>query len=139
MDKREQIIRLWFSMWLEKKDLGMDDIFAENVSYTESWGPCYRNRETVKHWFQEWNMRGSVIAWDIKQFFHKGNQTAVEWYFKNVMENGDIEEFDGISLIEWSAEDQIQSLKEFGCNLHNYDPYQKSDMPQFREEKIHWF
>lgn len=26
MDKREQMIRLWFSMWLEKKDLGMDDI-----------------------------------------------------------------------------------------------------------------
>lgn len=24
MDKREQMIRLWFSMWLEKKDLGMD-------------------------------------------------------------------------------------------------------------------
>ena len=56
MDKREQMIRLWFSMWLEKKDLGMDDIFAENVSYTESWGPCYSNRETVKHWFQEWNI-----------------------------------------------------------------------------------
>ena len=28
MDKREQIIRLWFSMWLEKKDLGMDDMFC---------------------------------------------------------------------------------------------------------------
>lgn len=68
--------------------------------------------------------------------FHKGNQTAVEWYFKNVMENGDIEEFDGISLIEWSAENKIQSLKEFGCNLHNYNPYQKSDTPQFRKEKL---
>ena len=28
MDKREQMIRLWFSMWLEKKDLGMDDILS---------------------------------------------------------------------------------------------------------------
>lgn len=139
MDEREKMIRLWFSMWLEKKDLGIDDIFAESVLYTESWGPCYRNRETIKHWFQEWNTRGSVIAWDIKQFFHKGNQTAVEWYFKNVMDNGDIEEFDGISLIEWSAENRIQSLREFGCNLHNYNPYQNSDMPQFREEKINWF
>ena len=55
------------------------------------------------------------------------------------MEKGDIEEFDGISLIEWSEENKIQSLKEFGCNLHNYDPYQKSDTPQFRAEKIHWF
>ena len=55
MDERERMIRLWFSMWLEKKDLGIDDIFAENVIYTESWGPCYNSRETVKHWFQEWN------------------------------------------------------------------------------------
>ena len=139
MDKREQIIRLWFSMWLEKKDLGMDDIFAENVIYTESWGPCYGNRETVKYWFQEWNMRGSVIAWDIKQFFHKGNQTVVEWYFKNVMDNGDIEGFDGISLIEWSTKNQIQSLKEYGCNIHDYNPYQNSDTPQFIKEKINWF
>ena len=44
MDEREKMIRLWFSMWLEKKDLGIDDIFAENVIYTESWGPCYRRR-----------------------------------------------------------------------------------------------
>ena len=148
MDEREKMIRLWFSMWLEKKDLGIDDIFAENVIYTESWGPCYRNREIVKHWFQEWNTRGSVIAWDIKQFFHKENQTVVEKWdyqvecvtdFKNVMDNGDIEEFDGISLIEWTLENKIQSLKEFGCNLHNYNPYQRSDMPQFREEKINWF
>ena len=52
------------------------------------------------------------------------------------MENGDIEEFDGISLIEWSAENKIQSLKEFGCNLHNYNPYQKSDTPNSEKKKL---
>ena len=46
----------------ERRYLGIDDIFAENVIYTESWGRCYRNREIVKHWFQEWNTRGRVIA-----------------------------------------------------------------------------
>ena len=117
MDDRKKMIRLQFSMWLEKKNLGIDDIFAENVIYTESWGPCYSNRETVEHWFQELNMRGRVIAQVIKQFFHKGNQTAVEWYFKNAMDTGDIEEFDGVSLIEWSAENKIQSLSEFGSKF----------------------
>ena len=117
MDERKKMIRLQFSMWLEKKNLGIDDIFAENVIYTESWGPCYSNRETVEHWFQEWNMRGRVIAQVIKQFFHKGNQTAVEWYFKNAMDTGDIEEFDGVSLSEWSAENKIQSLSEFGSKF----------------------
>ena len=117
MDERKKMIRLQFSMWLEKKNLGIDDIFAENVIYTESWGPCYSNRQTVEHWFQEWNMRGRVIAQVIKQFFHKGNQTAVEWYFKNAMDTGDIEEFDGVSLIEWSAENKIQSFSEFGSKF----------------------
>ena len=41
MNEREQIIQLWFKMWLTQQDLGMDDIFAEDVIYTESWSPKY--------------------------------------------------------------------------------------------------
>ncbi len=38
-------------------------------------------------------------------FFHTRESDQL-WngILKNVMDNGDIEEFDGISLIEWSAE-----------------------------------
>lgn len=90
MKEREQIIRLWFDMWLQQKNLGIDDIFEENVIYVERWSPKYENRDTVKHWFNEWNTRGKVLKWDIKQYFHKDNQTIVEWYFKNTMNNGKI-------------------------------------------------
>ena len=38
----------------------------------------YENRKTVKHWFDELNTSGSVLVWEIKQFFHQGNQTIVE-------------------------------------------------------------
>ena len=123
----------------EQQGVGIDDIFAEDVLYTESWCPQYSNRKTVKHWFQEWNTRGKVVVWEIKQFFHKENQTIVEWYFKNGMNNGDIEEFDGISLIEWTEDNKIKSLKEFGCNRNTYNPYQESDTPQFRNQKANWF
>lgn len=139
MNEREKIIHLWFDMWLMQQDLGIDDIFAEDVVYTESWSPKYNNLKTVKHWFHEWNTRGRVISWDIKQFFHKDNQTIVEWYFKNNMDNGDIEEFDGLSLIEWTTDNKIKSLKEFGCNRNNYNPYQQGDNPEFRNEKASWF
>lgn len=139
MNEREQIIRLWFDMWLQRKDLGIDEIFTDDVIYIESWSPKYENRATVKHWFEEWNTRGKVLVWDIKQFFHKENQTIVEWYFKNKMENGCIEEFDGISLVEWTLDSKIRFLKEFGCNLNNYNPYRNSDTPQFKEEKANWF
>ena len=139
MEEREKIIRLWFDMWLQQKDLGIDDIFEENIIYVESWSPRYENRGTVKHWFNEWNTRGKVLNWDIKQYFHKDNQTIVEWYFKNTMYNGKIEEFDGISLVRWSNDNKIEFLKEFGCNLNNYNPYQDSDIPKFRNENVGWF
>ncbi len=83
MNEREKIIRLWFDMWIKKADLGIDNIFTDDVVYTESWSPKYENRKTVKHWFDEWNTRGSVLVWEIKQFFHQGNQTIVEWYFSH--------------------------------------------------------
>ena len=35
MNEREKIIHLWFEMKLKKQDLGIDDIFAEDVIYTE--------------------------------------------------------------------------------------------------------
>ncbi len=139
MNERETIIRLWFDMWLQKRDLGIDDIFAENVVYIESWSPKYENRMTVKHWFEEWNTRAQVLVWDIKQYFHTDNQTVAEWYFKSQMNDGTIEEFDGMSLILWNSDNKIVFLKEFGCNLNHYNPYQNSDAPQFRDEKASWF
>lgn len=70
-ERERKIIRLWFDMWIKKADLGIDNIFTDDVVYTESWSPKYENRKTVKHWFDEWNTRGSVLVWEIKQFFIK--------------------------------------------------------------------
>ena len=61
MDDRERIIRLWFDMWLSKKDLGILDVFADNAVYIESWGPEYHGSRKIKLWFEEWNTRGCKI------------------------------------------------------------------------------
>ena len=126
-------------MWLQKKDLGISEMFADNSVYIERQGPEYHGSAKIKLWFDEWNTRGTVLQWDIKQFFHKENKTIVEWYFKNQMKNGTVEVFDGISLIEWTSNNKILSLKEFGCNINTYDPYEYGDKPQFRDEKAGWF
>lgn len=139
MDKREKMIKLWFEMWLQKKDLGIADIFSDDAVYTESWGPEYKGVQKIRMWFDEWNIRGTVLTWEIKQFFHKDNQTIVEWYFKNTVNEEKIEEFDGMSLIVWNEQNKIISLKEFGCNINNYDPYQNGSAPQFQEETAMWF
>ena len=90
-------------------------------------------------WFREWNTRGKVVRWDVEQFFHKGDQTVVEWSFRNEMKNGTVEEFHGLSLVRWDGEDHIVFLQEFGCNIHNYDPYEAGETPVFRDEPSVWF
>ena len=74
VNHKESIIQLWFTMWLQKNDLGIQEIFSKDAVYIESWGPAYRGNEKIKLWFDEWNTRGSVLQWDIKQYFHKENQ-----------------------------------------------------------------
>ena len=139
MENKERIIRLWFEMWLAKKDLGIFDIFSSDAIYIESWGPEYHGVQKIALWFEEWNTRGTVLQWDIKQFFHKDGQTVVEWYFKNEMTSGKVEEFDGLSLVAWNGAGQIVRLQEFGCNLNRYNPYENGPVPQFRDERAAWF
>lgn len=139
MDQREEKIRLWFRMWLEKADLGIQELFDRDAVYQESWGPEYCGAAKIKLWFEEWNTRGTVRQWDILQFFHREDQTIVEWYFKNEMNGGAAEAFDGISLIRWTPENRICFLKEFGCSTSRYDPYQDGPVPRFRDEKAMWF
>lgn len=78
MEIREDIIKQWFHMWLQKRDSGIRDIFTEGA-------------------------------------------------------------FDGMSLIQWTEDNRICFLKEFGCNENRYDPYQDGAKPKFRDEKAKWF
>lgn len=139
MEQREETLRLWFSMWLQKADLGIERIFAQDALYIESWGPEYRGAAKIKLWFDEWNRRGAVVRWDIHQFIHDGDQTVVEWSFRNVMNDGGEESFDGLSLVRWTGEGRIARLQEFGCNSRRYDPYAQGDTPRFRDEDPLWF
>lgn len=139
MDGREQRMRQWFDMWLRGSDEGVEELFDQGAVYIESWGPEYHGLEAIRHWFREWNTRGRVLRWDVRQFFHKEDQTVVKWYFQNRMDDGRVEAFDGMSLVRWTAEGKICFLQEFGCNENRYDPYENGPVPQFREGQALWF
>ena len=138
-NQRESKIRQWFSMWLDKQDTGIEELFAPGAVYIESWGPEYHGNRKIKLWFDEWNSRGTVERWDIRQYFHKEDQTVVEWVFRCAMTDGTIQSFDGLSLIRWNEAGQICFLQEFGCNENRYDPYAQGKTPAFREEQVLWF
>ena len=137
--QRENKIRQWFSMWLDQQDTGIEEIFAPDAVYIENWGPEYHGSGKIKLWFEEWNTRGTVERWDIRQYFHRGDQTVVEWAFRCAMADGTVQSFDGLSLIRWNEAGQICFLQEFGCNENRYDPYAQGNTPVFRGEQTLWF
>lgn len=137
--QQENKIQQWFSMWLDRHDTGIEDLFAPDAVYIESWGPEYPGHGKIKLWFDEWNTRGTVQRWDIRQYFHKGDQTIVEWSFRCSMTDGTVQSFDGLSLVRWNEAGQICFLQEFGCNENRYDPYTNGKTPVFRDEPAMWF
>lgn len=125
MEQREAVIRLWFDMWLQQRDLGMESIFTPNCTYLESWGPKYVGIPAIRRWFHDWNAKSRVIAWNIRQFFHEDRQTLVAWYFASAYGSEAPCGFDGITEILWSPDGKIQALKEYGCKLPHHEPYAK--------------
>jgi hypothetical protein len=122
MLEREQIIKNYFAAWLNKDNLVLKQSFASNAIYSECYGPEYHSLETIELWFSDWNKRGTVLIWDIKQFIHQGNKAVVEWYFKCEFD-GELGDFDGVSIIEFNTENYIVSLKEFQSKSIHYYPY----------------
>lgn len=106
MRKREMTVQNWFQLWLTGKGPELSRIFSENAVYMESWGPEYHGVKAIEHWFAEWNTRGRVLAWDIKQFIHQGDQTVVEWYFQCEM-NGQ-----GVQAFRWAFPDSLVGRRQ---------------------------
>ncbi|NSB32583.1 MULTISPECIES: nuclear transport factor 2 family protein [Clostridium] len=123
MSDREEIIKKYFGAWINNNSLVLKDIFDRNIIYSECYGPEYHGINTIETWFEDWNKRGEVLIWDIKQFVHQGNISVVEWYFKYKYD-GEVGEFDGVSLIEFNDDNYIVTLKEFQSKVPHYYPYE---------------
>ena len=122
MIKREKVIESYFQSWINKTDQILQKTFNQNTIYNECYGPEYHGLEIIERWFSDWNERGTVLIWDIKQFIHQGNLSVVEWYFKCEYD-GVVGEFDGVSLVEFNNDNYIVNLKEFQSKIPHYSPY----------------
>ncbi len=61
MQKREACIQHWFDMWLQQKDFGISELFAEEIVYIKSLGFRFDDLLSLQHKFFEWNPHGKVL------------------------------------------------------------------------------
>lgn len=122
MLKTIEIMEMYFRCWLKKDGSRLTDIFSDDIVYSECYGPEYIGIEQIEKWFQDWNEKGTVLQWDVKQSVEQGNTLVVEWYFKCNYE-GKTDGFDGVTIAKFDENQLIYDLKEFQSKSEHYNPY----------------
>ena len=119
---REELIRKYYQMWIDKNRAGFDDLFTTKAYYSESFGPEYQGLSQIKRWFDEWIAKGTVLEWTITRYIESNNLSIVEWYFACEY-NDSVDALNGVSIIEWNEENKIVSVREFQSKAMQYRPY----------------
>jgi len=119
----EDIIRSYFQAWIDKNIEVVKETFSEDIKYSECYGPEYHGIEQVLKWFTDWNKKATVLNWDIKQITTVNKIAFVEWYFKCDYD-GNISEFDGVTIAKFNNNLKIYELKEFQSKSEHYYPYE---------------
>lgn len=112
----------YFAAWLEKNASVLPEVFAKDAVYSKCYGPEYRGLDQIQSWFADWNRRGTVLQWDIKNMISSGNTVCAEWYFRCEYD-GNTDGFDGVSWIEFDVEGKICALREFQSKTEHCFPY----------------
>ena len=120
--KPEDMIRRYFQAWIDNDSSVLDQIFSEDIVYSECYGPEYRGLRQIKRWFADWNQRGRVLQWNIKQILQTGSVVVAEWYFQCDYD-GNVDGFDGVTIAELDDGAKIRSLKEFQSKAEHHFPY----------------
>ena len=121
---REKLIAEYFQMWVKRDFTGLNNVFDEGVYYSECYGPEYFCVEEIWPWIEAMTAKQIVLKWRIKRFIHTENTTIVEWYFKE--QQGEvINDFDGVSIIDFNDQNKIAVIKEFESKAEHIVPYHK--------------
>ncbi len=117
-----ETIKRYFQSWINNDIETVKDIFADNVIYTECYGPEYHGLKQIIMWFEDWNKKGKVIEWSVKRFIEKDDTIVIEWFFKCDYE-GVIDGFDGITIADFDEHGKIIRLSEFQSKTDHIYPY----------------
>ncbi len=122
MKDKLEIVKRYFNCWIKKDFSILEEVFNKEVYYSECYGPAYKGLDQVEKWFKDWNEKGTVLVWDIKEHVVYDNILVCQWYFECEYK-GKVDGFNGVSWITFSEEDRIIELKEYQSKVPIYFPY----------------
>ncbi len=117
-----ETIRKYYDLWIAGSRDGMEELLAQNIVYTESYGPQHHGLSEVIKWFDDWTQKAKVLCWDITNCIEQENICVVEWLFRFEMDEEE-RVMDGVSIAEFDQNGRIISMREFQSTHEHYYPY----------------
>lgn len=117
-----KIIQKYFQAWIDADIKTIKEVFSNDIIYSECYGPEYHGLPQIIKWFEEWNNKGKVQEWTIKQAIEHNKTIIVEWYFK-CNYDGNTDGFDGVTIADFDDNGKIVALREFQSKAEHYYPY----------------
>ena len=77
----EEIIRKYFACWLNKDEKPLTDIFAEDIIYSECYGPEYHGIRQIQQWFHDWNQKGNRTEMGCQTNLHQPEHSNYRMVF----------------------------------------------------------
>ncbi len=109
-------------MWTSRDFTGIEVIFDKDIYYSECYGPEYFNLDEIFLSIEDMLDKQKVLKWEIKRFIHAQNIIIVEWSFEE-KQGENINEFDGVSIIEFNDFGKISVVKEYESKSEHIAPY----------------
>lgn len=122
MNEKEAVIKEYFDMWVLRDFKNIYNVFDCDIYYSECYGPEYHDISEIHQWIDKMLKEQEVIEWTIKRFIHQANTVVVEWFFKDKVQDK-ISGFDGVSIIEFTENGTISSIKEFSSEALHSTPF----------------
>ncbi len=119
---RTETLRRYFQAWLDADPEAVKPLFADDVVYSECWGPEYHGLSQILQWFQDWNRKGRVLEWTIRRALEQGGTVVAEWYFRCDYE-GSTDGFDGVTIADFDRDGRITRLSEYQSKAAHFFPY----------------
>lgn len=79
---KEQIIEVYFNMWVQRDFSALNTIFIEDAYYSECYGPEYYGVNEINLWIESMLSKQIVLEWTIKRFIHENNTVVADWFLR---------------------------------------------------------
>lgn len=79
--QKEDVIKNYFQSWLDKNIEPLENIFSDDIIYSECYGPEYHGLPQILKWFSDWNMQRSMVRNRRKRgFFREKIICCIHWF-----------------------------------------------------------